>query len=353
MIDINKLEQLEKRLAELELLVSDSSNINAAGYRDLLKEHGNTVNIVRKYQEYKKNTTHLRETEELLKTSQDSEFKSLAEEEIIQLKAAVARLLTELDEQSKPKTGIDNNNIIMEIRAGAGGDEAALFASDLFRMYCRYIENRGWKAEVLDSHATGLKGFKEIVFSVSGNKVYDEFKYESGTHRVQRVPETEASGRIHTSTITVAVLPQVSDDIDLEIKPQDLRIDTYRASGHGGQHLQKTDSAVRITHIPTGFVVACQDERSQGRNREKAMKVLRARLYEQAQSAQEKTLSDERRKQVGTADRSEKIRTYNYPQNRVTDHRANLSFYNLDIIMEGAIDKMLKEIREKMVGGIQ
>jgi peptide chain release factor 1 len=242
-----------------------------------------------------------------------------------------------------PSDPNDEKDIIVEIRAGTGGDEAALFAGEVFRMYCRYAEAKGWKVELMDSHPTGLGGYKEVVFSVAGKSVWKYFKYERGIHRVQRVPETEASGRIHTSAISVAVLPE-AEDIDIEIKMEELRIDTYRASGAGGQHVNKTDSAIRITHIPTNLVVTCQDERSQMKNRAKAFKILRSKLLEQRQIEHDKEIKNDRKKQVGSGDRSEKIRTYNFPQNRITDHRINFSLYRLEQVLEGDLDELVAEL---------
>ena len=335
-------EDLDRRCRDLESLISDPKTISGdKEYSNYLKEHGKVITIVGKYREFRNLNTQI----ESLSALDDEELKQLAEEEIRELQVAKKQIESELNEHYKNKDKQEAiNSIIMEIRAGTGGDEAALFAADLFRMYARYFERKGYKMESLSSHATGLKGFKEIIIGVEADNIYDILQYESGTHRVQRIPLTEASGRIHTSTATVAILPEPKE-IDMEIKPEDLRIDTYRASGHGGQHLQKTDSAVRITHIPTGIVSSCQDERSQGRNRQKAYKLLLVRLSEMKTVAQDSEIGDARRAQIGSAKRSEKIRTYNFPQNRITDHRAGVTIHNLENILEGDLDEFLKQIK--------
>jgi len=346
-MDIDKFDKLEQRLIELEKLIADPQVISKnKEYKIYLKEHGFLVSIVNKYRNHKNIIKQINNLVEMQKKSDiEPELLSLAKEEEKELLLSADRLSKELENISKGEGKINEDNIIIEIRAGAGGDEAALFAADLFRMYTRYAEAKKWQVELIDSHSTGLKGFKEVIFSVEGKGAYSNFKYESGAHRVQRVPVTETSGRIHTSAATVAVLPQVGD-VELKIKEQDLRIDTFRASGHGGQHLQKTDSAVRITHLPTGMVVQCQDERSQLKNREKAMKYLRARLYQKKKNEQETFISDKRRQQIGTGDRSEKIRTYNFPQNRVTDHRINFSLHNLESVLDGEMDKLIDALKK-------
>jgi peptide chain release factor 1 len=270
----------------------------------------------------------------------DDEFKQLLETEIVSLEISKESFETELPILLLPKDPNDNKNVIIEIRGGVGGEEAALFAGDLFRMYSRYAESKGWKAEILDSNPTELGGFKEISFSIEGHGAYSRLKYESGTHRVQRVPATESSGRIHTSAVTVAVLPEV-EDVEIDIKPADLRIDTYRASGAGGQYVNKTESAIRITHLPTGIVVQCQDEKSQLKNKEKAMRVLRARLNDAAQQSRHDQIAADRKSQVGSGDRSQRIRTYNFPQGRVTDHRIGLTLHKLDSILNGELDEII------------
>jgi peptide chain release factor 1 len=298
--------------------------------------------LVAKASQYRQVLTDLEEARDL-QNSQDDELRELAEAEIIELEPVVERLEDEIKSMLLPRDKRDARNVIMEIRAGTGGDEAALFAADLFRMYSRYAENRRWKIEVLSSNEIGIGGFKEIIFTVKGKGAYSRLKYESGVHRVQRIPVTESQGRIHTSTATVAVLAEV-DDVEINIPEGDIRIDVYKSAGAGGQSVQKNSTAVRITHEPTGIVVQCQDERSQLQNRQRAMSILRARLYEREQEKLRQEVDENRRLQVGTGERSEKIRTYNYPQSRVTDHRINLSNYNLPAVMEGDIDDFIEEL---------
>ncbi len=339
-----KLEEIERRYQEIEKKLYDEKIYkNPELLNRYVKERGELSEIVETYRRLKEVRKNIAETETLLK---DEEMKELAEEEIEKLKEEEEKLHNKLLLLLIPEDPRDKRNAIMEIRAAAGGEEAALFAADLFRMYAYYAEKRGWKIEIMDSHPTDLGGYKEIIFSVIGKGAYGDLKFESGVHRVQRVPVTEASGRIHTSTVTVAVFSEV-EDIDVKIDPEDLRIDVFRASGHGGQCVQKTESAVRITHIPTGIVVTCQDERSQLKNKERALKILKARLFDMYQKKKEEEISRERKKQVGWGERSEKIRTYNFPQNRVTDHRIGLSLYNLPEILEGNIEELINALKEE------
>ena len=339
-----KLEEIERRYQEIgKKLYDEKIYKNPELLNRYVKERGELSEIVETYRRLKEVRKNIVETETLLK---DEEMKELAEEEIEKLKEEEEKLHNKLLLLLIPEDPRDKRNAIMEIRAAAGGEEAALFAADLFRMYAYYAEKRGWKIEIMDSHPTDLGGYKEIIFSVIGKGAYGDLKFESGVHRVQRVPVTEASGRIHTSTVTVAVFSEV-EDIDVKIDPEDLRIDVFRASGHGGQCVQKTESAVRITHIPTGIVVTCQDERSQLKNKERALKILKARLFDMYQKKKEEEVSRERKKQVGWGERSEKIRTYNFPQNRVTDHRIGLSLYNLPEILEGNIEELINALKEE------
>ena len=343
----DKLDSIEKRFKELEAQLSDSAIMqDMKKYSELMKEHASAKEIVDSYQVYKKTVSQLEEAREMAGSESDPELKEMAKEEIKQLEEQKENQIKELRTLLIPKDPLDLKNIIMEIRAGTGGDEAALFAADLFRMYSKYAELKKWKIEIMSSHESGLGGFKEIVFSVSGKNVYENMKFESGVHRVQRIPETESGGRIHTSAVTVAVLPE-AEETDIQINPEDLKIDVYRSSGPGGQCVNTTDSAVRMTHIPTGLVVICQDEKSQIKNRAKALRVLRSRLYEMEEAKKQKERSEARKNQVGSGDRSERIRTYNFPQNRLTDHRVDLTLYSLDRIIEGALDPVLSALREK------
>ena len=335
-----KLDALEQEYLQIE---SDLSDPEVYGdqekYRRLSKSHADLAPVVNAFREYRDVSSEIVENKELLKDS-DPEIRQLAEAEIDRLSTAMTRLEKKLKILLLPKDPMDDKNIILEIRAGTGGEEAALFAADLFRMYSRYAENNNWRVELLSLNETGSGGFKEVVASISGDRVYSRLKYESGVHRVQRVPETESQGRIHTSAVTVAILPE-AEEVDLKIDPGELRVDVFRSSGPGGQSVNTTDSAVRLTHVPTGMVVICQDEKSQHKNRAKAMKVLRSRLLSLIEEEQKKELDANRKAQVGSGDRSERIRTYNYPQSRVSDHRINLTLYNLEAIMEGQLEDII------------
>ncbi len=336
-----KLKEVEEKFEEVERLMAVPENIsNREKFMSLSKTYNELKEVVDTYREYKKLKSELSENEELLREEKDPEMKELVKEEIKNLEKKLEKLEYKLKILLLPKDPNDEKGVIIEIRSGTGGEEAALFAGDLFRMYSKYVEKKGWKLEVVEANPTELGGFKEIVFMVEGKGAFSRLKYESGVHRVQRVPETEAGGRIHTSAATVAVLPE-AEEVDVQINPEDLRIDVYRSMGHGGQSVNTTDSAVRITHLPTGIVVTCQDEKSQLKNKAKALKVLRARLLDMEREKQEKERRDLRRIQIGSGDRSERIRTYNFPQNRVTDHRIGLTLYKLDSILEGELDEII------------
>jgi peptide chain release factor 1 len=337
----DKLESIERSYEELERQLSVPDVFDDQDrYKKLTKTHAELKPVVAVFREYKRLAADLEGNQELLRDA-DPEMRDMAESEIKEIK----RRLPELEEKLKilllPTDPLDEKNIILEIRAGTGGEEAALFAADLFRMYSRLAETKGWKVEIMSEHSTGTGGFKEIIANISGDRVYSRLKYESGTHRVQRVPATEAQGRIHTSAVTVAIMPE-AEEVDIELKAEELRIDVYRSSGPGGQSVNTTDSAIRVTHLPTGMIVICQDEKSQHKNKAKALKVLRSRLLQIEQDKRKAEEDAARRSQVGTGDRSGRIRTYNFPQSRVTDHRINLTLYKLDMVMEGDLDEFIE-----------
>ncbi|HEX7621624.1 MAG TPA: peptide chain release factor 1 [Anaerolineales bacterium] len=342
---LDKLAGIEKRYDELHrLLLEVGDDYQRAA--ELNKERLDLEPMVEKSREYRRDMARLEEAHTITESEDDTEMRLLAESEIVDLEPRAKVLEKELKQMLVPKDPRDDKNVFVEIRAGTGGEEAAIFAADLYRMYTRYAERQGWKVELMDSNAIGIGGFKEVVFQVKGKGAFSKLKYESGVHRVQRVPATESSGRIHTSTATVAVLAEV-EDVDVEIPESDMKIDVFRSSGAGGQNVQKNATAIRITHLPTGMVVAVQDERSQLQNKLRAMSILRARLYEIEEEKRRSTQDADRRSQVGTGERSEKIRTYNYPQNRVTDHRINVSIFNLPVVMEGSIDQFIEELSSR------
>lgn len=336
-----KLEDVEKRYIELTNKISDPEVISRQNeWREFMKEHAEIEPIVEKFREYKKTKKEIEDAKEMLS---DPDLKDLAEQEMLEKKELLPKIEEELKILLIPKDKDDDKNIICEIRGGAGGEEAALFAGTLFRMYSMYAERKHWKLEILNENETELGGYKEVSFMITGKGAYSRLKFESGVHRVQRVPDTESSGRIHTSTATVAVLPVV-EDVEIEINPADIKMEVYRASGAGGQKVNKTSSAVRLIHIPTGTVAECQTERSQLQNREYAMRLLRSRLYEKEKSEQDAKLANERKSQVGSGDRSEKIRTYNYPQGRITDHRIGMSIYQMEDFLNGNLDEMIDNL---------
>ena len=339
---LDKLAAIEEKYEQINRQLFDPEVVkDMARYKKLMQEEKRLAPIVEKFREYKKAKSDLDEAKELLDAGcEDKELKELLTDEIEQSSLAAQRAQEELKILLLPRDENDDKNVIVEIRGGAGGEESALFAGSMFRMYSMYAETKGWKTDILYTNPTELGGYKEISFMIEGDGVYSRFKFESGVHRVQRVPETESQGRIHTSTVTVAVLPE-AQEVDVDINPADLQIDTFRSSGAGGQHINKTESAIRITHIPTGTVVECQDERSQHKNKDKAMKILRSRILEAEREKQNSEISGERRAQVGTGDRSERIRTYNYPQGRVTDHRIGLTLYRLEAVLNGDLDEII------------
>ena len=336
-----KLKLLETRFEEISHELTDPEVINDnEKYKSLMKEYKNLTPIVEKFREYKSAKASFDDAKELLEAGgMDKDFKEMVQLEYDENKEKMDKFSEELKVLLLPKDPNDDKNVIIEIRGGAGGEEASLFANSLYRMYSMYAESKGWKIEVLNANETELGGYKEISFSINGEGAYSRFKYESGVHRVQRVPETESQGRVHTSTVTVAVLPE-AEDVELEINPTDLKIDVFRASGAGGQHINKTESAVRITYLPTNLVVECQDERSQHKNKDKAMKILRSRLLDEMRQKQNDKIASERRSQVGTGDRSERIRTYNFPEGRLSDHRIGLTIYRLEYILNGNLDEV-------------
>ena len=337
----DRLRNLEKQYLDLEERLADPEVIRAQDiYQKLMKEHSDLAPLVQAYRRYQHLDKELAASQSLLREEADEDLKAMAREDIQSLKEQIGQVEEDLRVLLLPKDPNDDKNVLLEIRAGTGGEEAALFAADLYRMYTRLAERRGWKLEVMSHSTTGLGGLKEVIALISGDRVYSRLKYESGTHRVQRVPETESQGRIHTSAVTVAVLPE-AEDVDVHISPEELRFDVYRSSGPGGQSVNTTDSAVRITHLPTGLVVTCQDEKSQHKNKAKALKVLQARLFDLKQQEQHRQIAQERKTQVGSGDRSERIRTYNFPQGRITDHRIGLTLYRLESILDGDLDELL------------
>ncbi len=341
---LDKLKEAEEKFITIEKDLSDSEIIaDQTKYTALMKEYKRLSPIIEKYREYKGFVKMQKDAEELLSDKPDEEMKALAQEELAEAKEGIEKCTNELKILLLPRDENDDKNVVIEIRAGAGGDEAALFSYVLYRMYTMYAESVGWKTELLSVNETGLGGFKEVSFTVMGDGAYSKLKFESGVHRVQRVPETEAQGRIHTSTVTVAVLPE-AEDVEIEINPADIKFETCKSSGAGGQHINKTESAIRLYHKPTGIVIECQDERSQFKNKDKAMKLLRAKLYDMKTQEQHDKIANERKSQVGTGDRSERIRTYNYPQGRVTDHRVGYTSYTLESFLNGNISEMIDYI---------
>ncbi|MDO8519519.1 MAG: peptide chain release factor 1 [Deltaproteobacteria bacterium] len=339
---LNRLAQIEKNHADLTRRLGEGIS-NPAEFQQAAKEEAHLRPLVEMFRIYREKTSELKDNR-TLENEKDETLKKMAREEISRLESEIVALEQELKIQLLPRDPNDEKNIYLEIRAGTGGDEAGLFAADLFRMYSRFAEREGWRVEIMSSNSTGVGGFKEMILMISGERVYSRLKHESGVHRVQRVPKTEASGRIHTSAVTVAVMPE-ADEVEVDLPEKDLRIDVYRSGGHGGQSVNTTDSAVRITHLPTNMVVICQDEKSQHKNKAKAMKVLRARLYDKKLQDQQDAAARERKEQVKSGDRSEKIRTYNFPQNRLTDHRIGLTLYQLDSIIDGNLEPLISPLQ--------
>ncbi|MEM5786868.1 MAG: peptide chain release factor 1 [Syntrophobacteraceae bacterium] len=337
----NRLESVVERFRKLEEDLGNPDLLsNPKEYQQVARERSELASVVEKYAQYKSLKEQMQDTLQMLELEEDTEMRDLMRDEVSDLRARIEANEQELKLMLAPKDPYDDKNVILEVRAGTGGDEAALFVADLFRMYSRYAEMRRWKVEIMDSHPTGIGGFKEIIASINGKGAYSRLKYERGVHRVQRIPVTESQGRIHTSAVTVAVLPE-AEEVDVYIDPNEIRVDVFRSSGPGGQSVNTTDSAVRITHIPTGLVVICQDEKSQHKNKAKALKVLRARLLDAMQSEQDARIAQDRKSQVGSGDRSERIRTYNFPQNRLSDHRINLTLYKLETVLAGSLDEVI------------